>query len=65
MVKSKLPNAVLGKVWILADVDMDGKLDPDEFALAQHLINVKLDGHELPDVLPDHLIPPSKLMRGD
>lgn len=33
MVKSKLPNAMLGKIWKLADVDMDGKLDMDEFAL--------------------------------
>ncbi len=60
MVKSKLPNSVLGKVWKLADVDKDGMLDCDEFALAMHLINVKLDGHELPAELPDHLVPPSK-----
>jgi len=35
-------------------------LDNDEFALAMHLINVKLDGHDLPEDLPKHLIPPSK-----
>ena len=44
MIKSKLPNNVLGKIWKLADVDKDGMLDSDEFALAMHLINVKLDG---------------------
>jgi len=60
MVKSKLPNTVLAKVWKLADVDKDGLLDNDEFALAMHLINVKLDGHDLPEELPVHLIPPSK-----
>lgn len=60
MVKSKLPNTVLAKVWKLADVDKDGMLDSDEFALAMHLINVKLDGHDLPDELPTHLVPPSK-----
>ena len=60
MVKSKLPNTVLGKIWKLSDVDHDGYLDADEFALAMHLINVKLDGHELPVELPDHLKPPSK-----
>ncbi|XP_021963943.1 EH domain-containing protein 3 [Folsomia candida] len=60
MVKSKLPNTVLAKVWKLADVDKDGMLDDDEFALAMHLINIKLDGHDLPDELPSHLIPPSK-----
>jgi hypothetical protein len=60
MIKSKLPNAVLGKVWKLADVDKDGMMDADEFALAMHLINIKLDGHELPTELPSHLVPPSK-----
>uniref|UniRef100_A0A0K8SCA0 EH domain-containing protein 1 n=1 Tax=Lygus hesperus TaxID=30085 RepID=A0A0K8SCA0_LYGHE len=60
MVKSKLPKPVLGKIWKLADIDKDGFLDNDEFALAMHLIKVKLDGHDLPPNLPDHLIPPSK-----
>jgi len=60
MIKSKLPNAVLGKVWKLSDVDKDGMMDADEFALAMHLINIKLDGHELPIELPAHLVPPSK-----
>ena len=60
MVKSRLPNSVLGKVWKLADVDRDGMLDNEEFALAMHLINIKLDGHDLPIELPDHLIPPTK-----
>lgn len=60
MVKSKLPNSVLGKIWKLADVDKDGQLDADEFALAMHLINVKLEGHDLPVQLPEHLVPPSK-----
>ncbi|XP_078034332.1 EH domain-containing protein 3-like isoform X1 [Augochlora pura] len=60
MLKSKLPNSVLGKIWKLSDVDNDGFLDSEEFALAMHLINVKLDGHDLPTTLPDHLVPPSK-----
>lgn len=60
LVKSRLPNPVLAKVWRLADVDQDGMLDADEFALSMHLINIKLDGFDLPDDLPDHLIPPSK-----
>ncbi|XP_029087632.1 EH domain-containing protein 3 [Monodon monoceros] len=60
MVRSKLPNSVLGKIWKLADIDKDGMLDDEEFALANHLIKVKLEGHELPNELPAHLIPPSK-----
>lgn len=60
MVKSKLPNSVLGKIWKLADIDKDGMLDMDEWALANHLIKIKLEGHDLPADLPEHLIPPSK-----
>jgi hypothetical protein len=60
LIKSKLPNSVLAKVWKLSDVDKDGMLDSDEFALANYLIKLKLDGHELPTSLPQHLIPPSK-----
>lgn len=60
MVKSKLPNSVLGKIWKLSDIDKDGFLDDEEFALAMHLIRVKIDGHDLPADLPPHLVPPSK-----
>jgi hypothetical protein len=60
MVKSKLPNSVLGKIWKLADHDKDGYLDDEEFALALHMIKIKLEGHELPNRLPDHLVPPSQ-----
>lgn len=42
MIKSKLPNSVLGKIWKLSDVDRDGMLDADEFALAMYLISVKV-----------------------
>ena len=65
MVKSKLPNSVLKKVWGLADVDKDGMLDLEEFALAMFLIDAKKEGHDLPDALPFHLIPPSKRGLGD
>jgi len=58
--KSKLPNSVLSRIWHLSDVDRDGLLDADEFALAMHLIKVKLDGHDIPSELPEHLVPPSK-----
>uniref|UniRef100_A0A3B4ZFI8 EH domain-containing protein 4-like n=1 Tax=Stegastes partitus TaxID=144197 RepID=A0A3B4ZFI8_9TELE len=59
MMNSRLPNTVLGKIWKLADCDRDGMLDDEEFALAQHLIKIKLEGYELPTELPDHLVPPA------
>uniref|UniRef100_A0A6I8PM00 EH domain-containing protein 1 n=1 Tax=Xenopus tropicalis TaxID=8364 RepID=A0A6I8PM00_XENTR len=40
MVKSKLPNTVLGKIWKLADVDRDGLLDDEEFALILYCYSV-------------------------
>jgi len=61
LVKSKLPNSILGKVWKLSDIDKDGMLDADEFALSMHLVGLKVEGHEIPSELPRHLIPPSKL----
>ena len=60
MMKSNLPSKVLGKIWKLADTDADNMLDGDEFALAMHLIKIKVAGHDLPDTLPHHLVPPSK-----
>lgn len=60
MEKSKLNNTILSKVWKLADYDKDGALTDEEFALSMHLIQIKCDGHDLPDKLPDHLIPPSQ-----
>jgi len=60
MVKSKLPNTALAKIWRLADHDNDGMLTDEEFALAMHLMDLRAKNHGLPDVLPDHLIPPSQ-----
>ncbi|KAG7246870.1 hypothetical protein CRUP_023809, partial [Coryphaenoides rupestris] len=60
MVNTHLPSSVLAQVWRLADVDCDGMLDNEEFALAVHLIEGKLEGHWLPRELPPHLVPPSK-----
>lgn len=60
MTTTLLPNSVLAHIWRLSDVDGDGMLDIEEFALAVHLIEGKLEGHWLPRELPSHLVPPSK-----
>jgi len=58
MVQSKLPSNVLHKIWTLADVDKDGALTVYEFSLAMHFIKMRLDGQDLPPVLPAHLACP-------
>mmetsp|Transcript_104084 Transcript_104084/g.293507 ORF Transcript_104084/g.293507 Transcript_104084/m.293507 type:complete len:538 (+) Transcript_104084:148-1761(+) len=57
MVQSRLPSSVLHRVWALADVDRDGMLTLAEYALAMHIIDMKLDGLELPTVLPPSMVP--------
>ena len=37
LLKSKLDFQTLGKIWNLADIDADGYLDVEEFAVAMHL----------------------------
>ena len=63
MMRSKLPNSVLRRIWNLSDIDEDGMLDRDEFAVAMFLIDHKLSGNDIPDVLPERLVPPSKVQR--
>jgi epidermal growth factor receptor substrate 15 len=61
--ESKLPEEVLAQIWDLADINSEGHLNRDEFAVAMHLIRQqrsKSDGRDtLPATLPLNLIPPS------
>lgn len=43
----------------LADMNNDGRLTRDGFAVAMHLIQSKLAGKDIPTTLPPSLIPPS------
>ena len=58
--RSNLPVDVLRHVWNLSDIDRDGCLDADEFAVAMHLARESTNGKQLPASLPRELIPPSK-----
>mmetsp|Transcript_3152 Transcript_3152/g.9118 ORF Transcript_3152/g.9118 Transcript_3152/m.9118 type:complete len:217 (-) Transcript_3152:512-1162(-) len=58
--RSELPVGTLRKVWELSDVDKDGHLDGDEFALAMHLVRSAVQGEPLPAKLQPNLVPPSK-----
>ena len=46
----------------MADLNNDGRLTRDGFAVAMHLIQGRLAGKEIPNTIPTSLIPPS--MRG-
>ncbi|EAW23497.1 EF hand domain protein [Aspergillus fischeri NRRL 181] len=59
-VKAQLPEEVLAQIWDLADIDADGQLTKDEFAVAMYLVRSQRTGKEpLPQTLPPALIPPS------
>ncbi|XP_048582344.1 epidermal growth factor receptor substrate 15-like 1 isoform X2 [Nematostella vectensis] len=60
LLNSKLPIDVLGRVWDLSDIDRDGMLDADEFAVAMHLVYRALEGDMVPLTLPGRMVPPSK-----
>ena len=50
---------MLRQVWNLSDIDKDGCLDADEFAVAMHLTMKTKRGQALPETLPPELIPPA------
>ena len=60
---SRLPEEALAQIWDLADINSEGQLNRDEFAVAMYLIRQqksKIVGREvLPQQLPPNLIPPS------
>ncbi|KAF2280336.1 uncharacterized protein EI97DRAFT_455235 [Westerdykella ornata] len=57
---SGLPEDVLAGIWDLADINSEGQLNRDEFAVAMYLIRQqRKPGTPLPAVLPPNLVPPS------
>lgn len=59
LMTSKLPQDTLATVWDLADIHNTGEFTKDEFAIAMFLVQKKIAGSELPDVIPDSLLPHS------
>lgn len=50
--QSGLPASILAEIWTLSDLNKDGKMDQQEFSIAMKLIKLKLQGQNLPAVLP-------------
>ncbi|KAM4680143.1 intersectin-2 isoform 1-T2 [Amazona ochrocephala] len=50
--QSGLPASILAEIWTLSDLNKDGKMDQQEFSIAMKLIKLKLQGQQLPAVLP-------------
>ena len=65
---SRLPEEALAQIWDLADINSEGRLNRDEFAVAMYLIKLqrtKRDGRDvLPQTLPPNLIPPTMRRQG-
>ena len=57
--KSGLPQPIIDKIWTICDLDHDASLTVTEFCIAMHLLYAYLNRqiHEIPDRLPDHLLP--------
>ncbi|KAL8806453.1 MAG: hypothetical protein Q9182_001368 [Xanthomendoza sp. 2 TL-2023] len=64
---SRLPEEALAQIWDLADINSEGQLNKDEFAVAMYLIRQqrsKTTGRDvLPQTLPPNLVPPSMRRR--
>jgi len=59
MLQTGLNNQILGKVWGLCDLDKDGLMNSEEFALCLFMLEQAKNGKPLPDQLPENYIPPS------
>ncbi|KAI0124834.1 UBA/TS-N domain-containing protein [Xylariales sp. AK1849] len=60
--QSSLSEDALAQIWDLADINSEGRLTRDTFAVAMYLIRQqrsKRDGSALPTSIPPNLIPPS------
>ncbi|CAO4372086.1 unnamed protein product [Caenorhabditis nigoni] len=53
---SGLPTNVLAHIWFLSDVNKDGKLSVDEYAISQYMIEMFKSGYSLPKVTPPELV---------
>jgi GTP-binding protein EngB required for normal cell division len=60
LLESGIDTAVLRSIWDLSDIDRDGYLDRDEFAVCWYLLAAAKKGTVIPATLPNKLMPPTK-----
>lgn len=65
LLESGLHQTVLAHIWNLCDINETGKLNAEQFALAQYFIKQKQNGEELPDDLLPNMVPPSLRVNAD
>ncbi|CAI2351984.1 unnamed protein product [Caenorhabditis sp. 36 PRJEB53466] len=53
---SGLATSVLAHIWFLSDVNKDGKLSVEEYAISQYMIEMFKAGYALPKVTPPELV---------
>ncbi|GMH57148.1 hypothetical protein TrRE_jg6725 [Triparma retinervis] len=60
LMKTDVPTKSLRAIWDLSDIDKDGKLDAEEFAIAMHLCEMVKEGEEIPEGLEENMVPIGK-----
>merc|ERR1711981_653688 len=59
-----LPQNILAHIWNLCDINQEGKLNPEQFALAMWFIQRKQAGRDPPAALTPDMVPPSMRPKG-
>merc|ERR1712130_580423 len=54
-----LPQNILAHIWNLCDMRQEGKLNPEQFALAMYLVQQKQAGKDPPAQLTPDMVPPT------
>ena len=62
--QSGLGEDILAQIWDLSDIQKEGRLNQDEFAVARRLIMDALAGKPVPPVLDNAMMPPNLRGRG-
>merc|ERR1719361_3018768 len=60
-----LPQNILAHIWNLCDMRQEGKLNPEQFALAMYLVQQKQAGKDPPAQLTPDMVPPSMRPKGE